>query len=262
VKYARFEWLMIGVGAIAIAGMTAILYATGNGSYEGVVTQVLLFAVLAGAVHWGRNGGFVAAVGASVAGIALHAPELLSDGLTPALLRLILIQLAVYGLVGILGGEAAGRMKYLVAGMEDDANVDAETHVYTGRFLGGLLGENLFLHDRYGTPFSLVTITLSPTLTAQLSDRKRMMLLRSVADRVRNTVRLVDDVGRLEDGSFVLVLPQTGRDGGAVAAERVRAEVAELLGATDGAVVARVLSVPDDTAGIDALRERIEAAVA
>ena len=77
-------------------------------------------------------------------------------------------------------------------------------------------------------------VTLSPALTRRAAGRRDAALARCApsADHIRNDVRLVDDVGRLDDGTFVLVLPAHA----ARAAARSRPSacapgVRELLGA-------------------------------
>ena len=77
--YSRFERLIIGMGAIAIFGALALSLMSGGPGPVEVVAQVLLFGVLVVAVHWGRRGGMIAALGASVIYIALRIPLLSSD---------------------------------------------------------------------------------------------------------------------------------------------------------------------------------------
>ena len=74
-----------------------------------------------------------------------------------------------------------------------------------------------------------------------------------MADHIRNDVRLVDDVGRLDDGRFVLVFPHTPKAGGEVAAARVRQGVRDLLGAKDESVEASVYGSEEDAGAIRAL---------
>jgi GGDEF domain-containing protein len=256
VKYSRFEWLALAVGGAAIVG-TVLASLHGQPMVEEIVAQVLLLIVLAGAVHWGRGGGFLTAIVAIVAYIGMRAPLIVHDGLTPDLLTLILVRTAAYGVVGIVGGEVCGRIKYVLARLEGGTNLDEETHLYNQAYIARLLTANLGLHQRYRTPFSIALITLSPALTSELKPSRKRSMLRAVGNHVRNDVRLVDDVGRLSDGTFVLMLPQTPKTGGDVAASRVRASLRDLLGAKDESVVARVLGAPEDLTELNALRDSI-----
>jgi GGDEF domain-containing protein len=245
VKYSRFEMLALAVGATAILGTVMAAWHSQPVVQE-VVAQVLLLGVLAGAVHWGRGGGFAAAIVAIVAYIAMRAPLLARDGLTPDLLDLILVRTLTYGFVGIIGGEVCGRVKYLLARLNSALNVDEETQLYNQRFVLRILQASIGQHTRYGAPFSIVLVELSPALTSELRPSRRRSILKTVANHVRGDVRLVDDVGRLDDGRFLLVLPHTPTDGAAIAAERVRTGVRDLLGARDESVETRVLGAPDD----------------
>lgn len=255
-KYSRFELLALAVGGLAIASTVMASVMGRAPMLEEVVAQVLLLVVLVGAVHWGRNGGFITAVGAIVFYIAMRAPLLVSEGITIAMLELILVRMVAYGMVGIIGGEVCGRIKYLLARLESSSNIDEETQLYNQTYVGRLLTQSLALHARYRTPFSVGLLTLTPALTSELKPARRRSLLRAVANHVRNDVRLVDDVGRLDDGTFVLILPNTAKTGGEIAGGRVRESVRELLGARDESVVMRILGVPEDLSELTELRDR------
>ncbi|MDZ4063164.1 MAG: hypothetical protein U1E22_00690, partial [Coriobacteriia bacterium] len=86
---------------------------------------------------------------------------------------------------------------------------------------------------------------------------KQRSLVRGVASHIRGDMRLVDEAGRLEDGTFVAVLPHTPKAGGMIVAERLRAGVMSVLGAREESVVATVLSVPEDAQQLDLLRESL-----
>jgi GGDEF domain-containing protein len=68
--------------------------------------------------------------------------------------------------------------------------------------------------------------------------------LRKLGTTVRRTVRLGDDVGRLADGRFALVLPYTSKHGALACANRVQSVVQRTV---EGAQVAiEVLGVAED----------------
>jgi GGDEF domain-containing protein len=262
VKYERFEWLTIGVGAAAVfgtLGMTALRgTAPGWDMIIEMIAQLLLLVVLVGAVHWGRKGGFIAALGCTVAYILLRVPTIQVVGITPEVIELVLLHTITYGVVGILGGEICSRIKYYFARFEDAFNIDEDSRVYNQRFLAQLLVNNLAQHRRYGTIFSIGVLTLSPNLTADLRASKVTTVVRTVANHIRNDVRLIDDVGRLDDGRFVLVFPHTPKEGGDVAMTRVRSAVRDLLGAKDESVAGVVYGVPDDADAVQALADSLQ----
>jgi hypothetical protein len=236
VKYSRFEWLTIAVGGVAILATAAVALQP-RPDWTEIAAQLLLLPVLISAVHWGRKGGLVGALAATLAYLMLRLPSIVSVGLGPDVLQLVLIRTVTYGFVGIIGGEMCGRIKYFFARLEDSCSIDEHARVYNQRFIAQLLSTHLGEAARYGAVFSIAIIEL--------------------ADHIRNDVRLVDDVGRLDDGRFVLVFPHTPKDGAVVAATRVRMGVRDVLGAKDESVTCTVSSSAEDGAELRALLDGI-----
>ncbi len=63
-------------------------------------------------------------------------------------------------------------------------------------------------------------------------------------------MRLVDDVGYLGDGRYLIILPQTPKSGAEVASDRIRRSVRDLIGARDESVTSTPLGCPGDVAAI------------
>jgi GGDEF domain-containing protein len=256
VKYSRFELLTIGVGAVAILGTVASALRPLPDWVE-LVAQLLLLVVLVGAVHWGRKGGFVAALGATLFYVLLRLPSVVRVGLDADVLELILIRTATFGFVGIIGGEICGRIKYFFARLEDSLSIDEHSRVYNQRFVAQLLSNSLASATRYQTRFSIAVLELAPCITAELRPTRERAIVRSVASHIRNDVRLIDDVGRLDDGRFVLVFPHTPKVGADVAASRVRIGVRDLVGAKDESVKVTVYGSEEDADAIGAIAASI-----
>jgi GGDEF domain-containing protein len=256
VKYSRFELLTIAVGGVTILA-TAMVALQPRPDWTELAAQLLLLPVLVSAVHWGRKGGLTAALAATLTYLALRLPSVVSVGLEADVLQLILIRTVTYGFVGVIGGEICGRIKYFFARLEDSCSIDEHARVYNQRFISQLLANHVGEAARYGAVFSLAIIELAPSLTAELRVSRARTLVRAVADHIRNDVRLVDDVGRLDDGRFVLVFSHTPKDGAVVAATRVRMGVRDVLGAKDESVRVTVLGSGEDDAAIRALLDGI-----
>ncbi|HEX9093305.1 MAG TPA: hypothetical protein VF902_04920 [Coriobacteriia bacterium] len=254
-KYARFEWLTIGVGAAAILGTVSFSIQPRPDWIE-LIAQLLLLAVLVGAVHWGRKGGLFAALAATIAYLALRIPHIFS-AVTTDVVEIIAIRAATFGLVGIIGGEICGRIKYFFARLEDTCSIDEHSRVYNQRFVRQLLESNLGAARRYGAEFSVAIFAISDSVTAELRPARTRAFVRTVADHIRNDVRLIDDVGRLDDGRFILVMPHTPKAGGLVASNRVRAGIRDVLGAKDESVGASVLNSVDDLDALQALLDSL-----
>lgn len=248
-KYSRFEFLMTTLGGVVILGSIFIAPAA-QPQWQELLGQALILVVLAAAVHWGRDGGSVAAVAATLAYVVVRIPLLSAEGLSSTVIGMIITRMLTFGLVGILGGELFGRIKYFFARLDGSSMLDEVTNVYNRRYCGTTLKSGLGQFQRYQTPFAVALISLAPGLLVDLRPMRQKALLRSVASRIRNDIRLVDDVGYLGDGRFLLILPHTPKPGAEVAADRVRGNVRDLLGARDESVTATALGVPDDANAI------------
>lgn len=244
--YSRFERLIIGLGALAIFGALALSLVSGGPGPVEVVAQVLLFGVLVVAVHWGRRGGMLAALVASVIYIALRIP-LLSSDLAREDMLFIAVRIAAFMLVGIIGGEVCGRIKYVFARLDDSNTIDDWSRVYNQRHASHAIEQARARYSRYGEPFSLVVVTLSPALTADLEPRRQRTVVRAVANYLRDDMRIVDEVCRVDDGRFFLLLPHTNKEGGVVVEGRVRAGVQSTVGARAESVTTVCYGAAEDT---------------
>ncbi len=246
-KYSRFEALVSGVGAAAILGALA-LSAQGALVIEEVVAQVLLLFVLLAAVHWGRNGGFIAAIVASLIYVFARIPLVAEQGaLSWDVASLVLVRVLSYGLIGIVGGELCSRIRYIFARLEDSSSVDEWSQVFNQRFIARALESAAGQFTRYQTPFSVVILGISDALFTDLRAAKQRSMVRGVASHIRSDIRLVDEAGRLDDGRFLVVLPHTPLSGALVVSDRLHRGVCNVLGAREDSVDVKVLGAPENT---------------
>jgi len=253
-KYRWFETIVLVVGGAAIVGSVLLSIGT-TPITEEIIAQFLLLGVLVGAVHWGRNGGFIAATIASLIYIAMRIPLVMqADGLTGDVAMLILVRVLTFGLVGVVGGELCTRIKYIFAKLEDSSSIDDWSQVYNQRFITRALESAHGQYARYETPYSIVLVHLDSRLFDELRSSKQRSLVRSVATCIRNDIRLVDEAGRLEDGRFIVILPHTPGEGADVVAERLAKRVSDTLGSKAESVTAEVMAAPEDVAKLDDLR--------
>ncbi len=257
-KYSRFERLIIGVGALAILGSLALSLQGGGPGLVEIVAQLLLFGVLVVAVHWGRRAGMYSALAGSLIYVALRVPVLSSsESLTVEGLIFMVSRIAAYGLVGIVGGEVCSRIKYIFARFDDSNTIDDWSRVYNQRYAAHAIEQARARYARYGEPFSLVLLTLSPAITAEMTPQRQRSLIRAVANYLRDDIRMVDEVGRLDDGRFVVLLPHTARDGGEVVTARLEAGVRQTVGAKPESVAAQCMGAAEDTVALAALNQEI-----
>ncbi len=242
-RYRSFEILVLAVSAVAVLGTAGVSAMGGRFSLTEFLGQVFVLLVLAAAVHWGRNGGFIAAAVATVVYALLAVPQVSAGaGLRPETVQLVLVHVIVYGLVGVVGGEVCGRLKYQLARMDGSSALDADSRLYSERLVHGLITSGVARYRRYDTPFSVVLIALSPGLFAEYRPLKCRGIVRRIASHLRNDVRMVDDLGRLDDGRFVLMLPATSSTGAEIVAARVGLGVRQLMDAREDAVTSQVMA--------------------
>lgn len=245
-KYSRFEQLVLVVGGTAILGSVAYSLSSGVGDIVEIIAQALLFAVLLASVHFGRRGGFLAALIASALYVLVRLPALSQGELTVDLLTTVGVRLLSYGFLGIVGGEACMRLRYTMTRLEGQSALDDWSRVYNQPFLHMRLMQACSRNDRYGEPFSIVVIALSPSLFSGFRPSRQRTVVRGLANYVRADVRMVDEVGRLSDGRFVVILPHTPKEGGRVVRDRLVSGALTTLGAQAEAVSAYSLAMPED----------------
>lgn len=260
-KYSHFEALALVLGTGAIIASIFIAPAAAPQAAE-VTAQLLLIVVLAGALHWGRNGGFLAALLAIAVYVAMRVPLLQSQGLTTDVVTLLGTRAVTYAFVGVVGGEIAARIKYVFARLSSDTLIDPLTGVYSPRYAADAIASGVGQWQRYQTQYSIVIVTLAQGVYATLKTARTRALLRQVADHIRNDIRMVDDVAAGATGAFYVLLPRTDTPGAAVVAERLATGLREMLGARDDAVRVEVLSAEKDAQRLKQLVETLNPAAA
>jgi GGDEF domain-containing protein len=258
--YRRIEQIVLAFGALALLASVIAFAPRGVPSTSDLLGQALLFGVLLAAVRYGRRGGMLAAVAASVLYTVAHLPMLRTAEVGSAQLLAVGLRIAIFGAVGIVGGEVFMRLRYQLATLEGSSALDEWSRVYNERYLHAALEQAIERHERYAEPVSLVVIGLPTLATKGLSPARQRALVRGVADLLRGNVRTVDEVARLNDGRFTILLPHTPGSGGIVVAERLVGHLARHLSVSADAVMARVVSLPDDATGIAEFRDSIESA--
>lgn len=260
-KYSHFEALALVLGTGAI--IASIFIAPGAAPQAAEVTaQLLLIVVLAAALHWGRNGGFLATLLAMAVYVAMRVPLLQSQGLSSEVLTLLVTRAFTYALVGVVGGELSARVKYLFARFENDSLIDAHTGVYSARYAADAILSGVGQWERYQTEFSVVTIEVADCIYAPLKAKRARQLMRQVAGYLRNDIRMVDDLAAGQTGTFYVLLPRTDSTGANVVAERLIVGVRNLLDARDDAVSAATLTASSDARQLKQLADALNPAAA
>lgn len=258
-KYSYFEALVLSLGTAVILGALAIAAGQGSYAFDDLVAQVLLLAVLFAAVHWGRNGGFVAALIASVGFVALMV--LAEPRATADASNLVTVSTRVlsFGLVGIVGGELCGRVRVVFERLAGSSSIDEWSQVFNQRFITRAFESSRGQFQRYQTPYSVLVIGLAPTVLSELRPSKQRAIIRGIAGYIRSDIRLVDEAGRLDDGRFLVLLPHTSRAGALVVADRLHTGVCNIAGTRAESVTVEVLGAPEDAEDLVALHATLSA---
>ena len=105
--------------------------------------------------------------------------------------------------------------------------IDELTGVYNFRYLKTALSREVRRASRFRQDLSIALIDVDhlKVLGETLGEMKGSLLLKEIAGTLAQQVRSFDVMARYGDDAFMMVLPQTGRDGAVEVAERVRATV-------------------------------------
>ncbi|MCL5291203.1 MAG: diguanylate cyclase [Actinobacteria bacterium] len=219
-KFKRFEALVVATGSAAIV-ITAVLSYMSSRSLLEFAGQLLMLPVLLIAIQYGRIGAILSALFATGIYAVARSPELSDYALLTIALELLGVRAFGYFVIGFVGGEVMTAIKYYFAKSGGLGGIDQESGVYVSAFIKGMIEREVSNFERYEGVFSVVLIKLFPEELRQSSKFKTGRSLRGIGAVLKNNVRLVDEVGRIEDHSFALLLPHTSLDGARVVAERV-----------------------------------------
>lgn len=245
-KYLRFEVPALALGSAIIV---ASIFMAPSVSFQPteVAGQLLLILVLGGALHWGRNGGFLAALVAIAVYVVMRFPYLESQGLSDDVLTMLGTRSLMYAVIGVVGGELASRIKYLFTRFQNDTLVDHTTGVYSARYAADAIMSGVGQWARYQKEYSVVRIAVASRVFAETQPMRTRQLLKEIANSLRSGIRLVDDLACESPGIFLAMLPETDAAGATMVSRRLTAGVAQLDGVPADAIDTTVLSASSDT---------------
>ncbi len=252
-RYERFEQMVLVIGGATIIGGLALAIPSGMPDRVELIAQLLLFGVLFCAVRYGRRGGTIAAITASALYVVMRIPVISSGDLETTGLVMLMSRLVAFGLVGVVGGEIFTRMRYSMAKLEGQSALDDWSRVFNQRYLYKELDQARARYNRYGEAVSVVIVEVSAPVLADLKPARQRTVVRGVAEHIRADLRMVDEVGRLEDGRFVVLLPHTPKEGALVVTQRLGKGVRRALGSSDEAVRLTCYALPEDVASFSTL---------
>lgn len=256
-KYERFERYAIAFAALVVVAMVTASAHDFSANFSGILSEVLLFIVFLSAIHYGRRGGFYAATACSAMYVLASIPGMSADGLTSETLLLVATRVLIFGVVGIVGGEACGRLRVFFARAANGAIFDEWSQAFNESYAHAALTRSIASFERYGQQFTITIIALSPSLTADLGPQRVRNVIRGVAKHLRGDVRMVDEVALLNDGRFLVLFPNTPLENATTPATRLARGVRHLLGAKEESVTAQCLGPVNDIEALKALAAEI-----
>jgi len=114
----------------------------------------------------------------------------------------------------VMKGLATGREQHFLAKV-----VDPESGLFDGPFMAFKVEEEFKRSLRFHDPLTVLLVDLPGS--AGLGGEERGLVLGKVAGVFLNQCRDIDLVGRYDDSSFLLILPETSEEGALVLARRI-----------------------------------------
>lgn len=248
-NYQQSRTMLLVTGSVVLLATAGVLLLRAYDPAE-VMAVILFLPVFVAAVLGGMRWGVAVAVLAGLGYVGLRLDDLQQFGWS-VLSNRILAQFLGYLAFGLLGGWAAGVVTAGIVKLDRFDVRDDDSELLNARGLHEQLGAEYARAQRYGSQFSVVTVTF--TLAGDKKETRHQ-----IGDVVRQSVRSVDDPGRVTlDGKDVVVtvLPETPAAGAEIAggkiAQRLEAE------ATHVDADVRWLSHPEDADAIQDLLDRL-----
>lgn len=137
---------------------------------------------------------------------------------------------------------------------------DEITHMYSRRYILNILEKEVIRAKRYKNTFSLIAVEVVYDDLVMLehgSEAKNLIITRT-ANEIQRFKRNADSIGRTGPFTFLLVLPETNKEGAKIVADRIRRDVSGNYPIADKKVDVNVnVAILDnnDTAELDNLVE-------
>ena len=256
-NYRRFELLITSLG-LAMIFATIIASIFQRAGYEEILGQALFAPVLFGALHYGRRVGFLAAMLAAIVFIVARFYNQNAEAAT-FVPEFIIARTALYGMVGIIGGDLALKMKYMLTRIEDASLIDPQTNLFSRDYIAKLIDRNLQGYDRYHRAFSVAMVTIKHRRSEIFDWPQKKKVVIKAAMSIRNGVRIVDDVGHWSYGNFCIIMPDTTLMDGKIAVNRIYNIIIKELNqgtGSNGTVFdfeTQVISCPEDREELNSL---------
>ncbi|HEB12965.1 MAG TPA: diguanylate cyclase [Actinobacteria bacterium] len=205
-NYRKFEAMALAGTLVAVL-VSMVISITKESDVSVILGQALFIPVLFFSLHYGRKIGFLVATTSSLIYLIARVQEVNEFSLSSLDGQLIISRAALFGFVGILSSELAARFKYFSARFSEEGNLDHTTNLFSQDYLQTLIARLFHEYDRHNRTFSIIFFTIDWRPAVDTSIKKHRFS--KLAKVIRDNVRLVDEVGYVNDDCFCIVLPDT-----------------------------------------------------
>jgi diguanylate cyclase (GGDEF)-like protein len=237
------QWQLWAEAVIALGVVTALVALSGGPGSPYYIGFVLV--VGAGALWSTATGALLLALGGSVAYLVAVFVAQPTDELRDGAFERVAFNVLLLVLVALLGWITGREQRRVREADLEKSRFDALTGLFTrGYFLSRLEGE-VQRSARSRRPFSMLMIDLDGLKAAndRFGHAAGDVLLRSVADVIKASLRGTDVAGRYGGDELLVLLPETGAGGAIRVAEKVRLDIARLALPRDGSALSTTVSI-------------------
>jgi diguanylate cyclase (GGDEF)-like protein len=167
------------------------------------------------------------------------------DGLEPIAVATVGINLSALVLLAYVAMVIAREQRRTREAAVRLSTVDTLTGLFNRSFLVAAVEREIARSGRSGRGFCLLMMDLDGLKAAndRWGHHVGDQVLRSVGEEIRDHVRLIDTPARYGGDEFVVLCPETDPSGAYVLAEKIRAEIAELVVEASGEPIQPSVSV-------------------
>lgn len=139
---------------------------------------------------------------------------------------------------------------------------DSLTGIYNRRYIDALLTQELYRAKRHHSEFTLIFMDIDDfkQINDSLGHLTGDKVLQTLGSLLKNLVRTEDTLARYGGEEFICLLPETGKDGGRIFAQRIVNAIHQLVpGEIPRFTVSMGVAIfPDDGATVEALVENAD----
>ncbi len=219
--YKRFQKIVLVLSVAFFSSF--ITYTLMKGDLFSALVDLFIFIIILAALYGGRQLAWVSFL--FLTGLHALIQFFTYPIFTTQNLNLFLQHAVLYGLIALIGGEIFTWLKYKLPEIEHLALTDPETGVWNAKQIKEILHKEMEKERRYGARFSLIEINVQPKNGAKF----QKTFLKNLGSILAKNIRVADEAGRIDENSFLVVLPHTSREGAEIAAKRLYKMIEDII---------------------------------